>query len=181
MDLAGSQKIGRKVERAVPERARTQHASAGLFRDLPVEPAQRLLEARIGERPFQKQDAILAASEMADELTQVQLQLDDDTALDVALEQQRQTQPRQRQRDQDRRGTGRPAAAAGASRASRRGWAGNDVAEAAASLDQLDAELLAQRPIRTSTAFASRSWSCRRDAPSVRWAGPRGRRDASDS
>ena len=53
------------------------------------------------------QGAILAASEMADELTKVQLQLDDHTPLDVPLEKQRQTQPRQHQRDQDGRGAGR--------------------------------------------------------------------------
>lgn len=107
MNLAGLQTIGGKVKRAIPKRARTQHGPARLFHNLPVEAAERDVEARIGERPFQKQGAILATSEMADELTQVQLQLDDDTPLDVPLEKQRQTQPRQRQRDQDGRGAGR--------------------------------------------------------------------------
>ena len=96
---------------------------------------------------------------MADELTQAQLQLDHDTPLDVALEKQRQTQPRQRERDQDGRGAGRQQSAAGRTALARRGWVANDVAEAAASLDQIDAELLAQAPDQASTAFGSRSWS----------------------
>jgi hypothetical protein len=112
-----AQRIGGKVERGVPERARP--AQIACLLDLPVEPAIGPGEARIGGRAHRLQP-VGTALQPRDHLVELHPQLGHRAALHMRAEQLRQPQRRQPQREDDRDGARQREAQAQAHAASRK-------------------------------------------------------------
>ena len=96
-----------QIKDGVPQGPRPQDGSLRLRRDLPIQPAERLLEARLGGRAGKVESAIWAALKPADELAQMRLQLRHHPTFDVTLEQQQQSEGGNRKGEEDGGGASR--------------------------------------------------------------------------
>src|SRR5690606_2967807 len=90
---------------AIPQRPRPQDGISRL--DLPIEPRERPIEARIREHIRNKQPSVRAAVQIGDDLIEVDGELALDAALDMPLEQEHETQRCERQCRNDRERPGK--------------------------------------------------------------------------
>jgi hypothetical protein len=95
------------VQGGVPQGSRPQHRSLRLRRDLPIESAQRLLEARLRGGLADIEGPVRTALKSADELAQMRLQLGRHSALDMTLEEQQQPETGDREDEEDGGGPSR--------------------------------------------------------------------------
>ncbi|WP_244469196.1 hypothetical protein [Afipia felis] len=107
MDLGDRKTVRWHVQGGVPQGSRPQHRSLRLRCDLPIEPAQRLLEAQLRGGVADVQGPIRSALKPADELAQMRLQFGRYPALDMALEEQQQPETGDREDEEDGGGSSR--------------------------------------------------------------------------